>query len=289
MEQPKRVTLAEGFHPNCPEAVYRSLEAANFSTLKHFEKSAAHVYAYMTQPPEGTEPQKLGTAAHCAVLSPDLFQDQYFQGPEGDKRLKGVKLAWAEAEEEHPDAIGLRPRDYRMCLGIRDAVWTRHAYAQKLLSGEGFNEATGVWTDPTTGLLCKLRSDRITQAPDGWGVLVDIKTIVEANDRKIQYAIRDFAYHLQGAHYLEGMKTISPADRKWILIFIEKSPPYAVRVVEVDFATMELGLRVRRKYLDEYARCLDSGIWPAYPGGIDVLGVPQWEFDKEAQELDGEL
>lgn len=275
------------FYPDASFPEYVSWDAVNQSTLKHFEKSAAHVRAYMTQPPDETQAQGFGTAGHLAVLDPQEFKRQYFAGPEGDKRYKGVKEAWALAEEEHPDAIGLRPAEYRACIGIQESIWN-HSYAASLLRSEGYNEASFVWKDMGAGLLCKARTDRITQAPDGWSAVVDLKTIREASDQQIEWAIKDYKYHIQGAFYLQGLNELMPAERKWLLIFIEKSPPYGVRVIEVELAAMELGRRRIRKYLQMYRECTDTGIWPGYGSGVEVVGVPEYEYRKEEREMEDE-
>jgi len=276
---------SDGFHPSTRDTDYQQWDAVSVSRIKGFEKTPAHVWAYMTQPPKSTPALEMGIALHQAILQPQRFEKHYFEGPAGDGRTKAVKQEWAELYETHPGGTGLKPEDWATCTGARDAVW-RHGYAADLLGGEGHNEASYVWTDPGTGLRCKARADRVTLAPDGYGAVVDLKSIAEADTRKIEYAIRDYAYHVQGAHYIDGLNELIPADRRFILIFVEKSPPFAARVVEVDLASMELGRRKRRKWLNLYRQCIDSGEWPGYEG-MECLGVPEFEYKLE--EADEEV
>ena len=279
----KKPPPEDGVYPKMSEREYIDCDAVSFSRFKHFNKTAQHCYAYMTRPPDTKSAQELGSAIHVAILEPERFEEDYFQAPGGDKRSKGVKEAWRIAEEDHPGAIGLKPADWDTCRGARDAVWSRHAYAAALLGGEGFNECAYVWTDPGTQLKCKFKADRLSNCPDGHGAIIDIKSIVEATDRKITFAIRDFQYHVQGAHGIEGLNQLRPATRRFILIWCEKSRPYAVRVTEVSEHSMELGKRERRRFLDQYRQCIDSGIWPAYAQGLELVDVPDYEFSLEEQ------
>lgn len=294
MQRTKVEPPEDGVYPNAAELDYIQWDAVSFSRMKQFKQSAQHVWSYMTQPPKPKKAQELGSAMHMAILTPNLFEQEYFAAPGGDGRTTGVKRARREAEDNNPGKIGLSPDDWDSCRGARDAIWSRHAYATALFSGEGFNECAYIWTDPETKLRCKAKADRLTLCPDGVGAIVDFKSIVEASDRKIELAIRDFDYHIQGAHFIEGLNILKPAERRWILVFGEKSHPFAVRCKEVGFASMELGKRDRRRYLQQYRRCVDSGVWDAYEQGLEIVDVPEWEFREEekreeATELMGDI
>lgn len=280
----------DGFYPGTSEIEYRNWDAVSFTRMKLFKKSPQHVWAYMTQPPESKPAQELGSAIHMASLEPKRFEEEYFAAPGGDRRTKGVKEAWANALEDNPGRIGLNPKDWDTCRGIRDSIWTRHDYAAALLGGEGFNECSYVWTDPATSLRCKARVDRATMTPEGYSALVDLKSIQEASEHRMEFAIRDFGYHIQGAHCIEGLEVLIPVPRLWKLIFCEKDRPWAVRVREVGVASMELGKRERHRYLSQYKRCLETGRWPAYEQGCKVIDVPDWEFraeEKREEEEEG--
>lgn len=281
----------DGLHPNASERDYIQWDAVSVSRIKGFALTPAHVWAYMTKPPDPKPAQELGSAIHMASLQPELFETRYFCGPSGDRRTKGVKEAWAIAEEDHPGGIGLRQDDWDTCRGVRDSLWTRHAYAASLLGGDGYNECPYVWTDRLTGLRCKAKADRITMAPNGRGVIADLKSIKEASDHSIEQAIHNYGYHIQGDHFIDGLDTIMPAERLWILIFVESSRPWGVRCKELGLATMELGKRERQRYLNLYAQCEKTGEWPGYPQGLELADVKDWVFrqeekDEEAREDD---
>lgn len=271
-----------GLHQEMGEVEYHAIDAANFSRLAEFDKSAAHVYEYLINPQPPTKPMSLGTAVHHAILHPDTFDSSYVEGPEGDMRTTTMKAKWAQVREGHPEKTIIRGKEWKHCLTMRDTVW-KHPYAAALLK-DGLSEVPYFWEDPQTGLFCKARFDHLGTSPDGWPTLVDVKSIVEATEHVIQQHIARYAYHCQGAHYGNGLNVLAPAERRFVLLFVESSPPYSVRTVEPGFATMELGRRKVAGWLKQYDECLKTDRWPGYSTGLDTVDVPEWVFRQEEIE-----
>ena len=75
---------------------YYQIDAISASGLKAMKKSPAHYRAMVDEPYETTPGQILGSATHCAILEPELFDTRYTVMPDGlDLRSKAGKEAYA--------------------------------------------------------------------------------------------------------------------------------------------------------------------------------------------------
>ena len=87
---------AQGIHEDVPEWAYRIWDAANQSTLKTFERSAAHArYEFLN--PKATQATDEGGAIHAVTLEPSCLEERYAVRPKHitDRRTKEGKAAWA--------------------------------------------------------------------------------------------------------------------------------------------------------------------------------------------------
>ena len=132
-----------------------------------------------------------------------------------------------------------------------------------------------LWRDAETSLFCKGRPDRLTTL-GGWSVVVDLKSTDNAGPRVFERDIYKYSYHQQGGFYLDGCDTLSPRERKYVFIVVEKDPPFAVAVYELDPEAIDLGRDEYRAHLAQYARCLETGVWPGYDPGMGIISLPPW-------------
>jgi exodeoxyribonuclease VIII len=230
---------------------------------------------------------ELGTALHTAILEPERFAGRYVRGAAGNLSRKGPRDENLAIKAENPDKQLIRDADWPRIAAMRDAVW-RHPRAAEVLSGEGLNELAYLWADPATGLACKAKVDRLGGSREGWPVVADYKTFGERGGKLTTHAvesvIKDRSYHIQGAHYLNGLNVLEPFQRRYALLLQEKEPPYAVRFVELDFASLELGKRQIARWLAQLKKCQDSHEWPGWGEDFDAMGVPHWAYTQEEEE-----
>lgn len=143
---------------------------------------------------------------------------------------------------------------------MADSVAKHPAVAEGILKGE--IERSIVWQDQKTGVWLKSRPDVI---PVDCDMIVDLKTCVAADHHSCCKALTERGYHMQLALAFEGIKaTTGRTITDFVLVFVEKTPPYAVAVKMVDFTDIEYGRRQLRRALDKFAHCLETGVWPAY-------------------------
>lgn len=76
-----------------------------------------------------------------------------------------------------------------------------------------------------------------------------------------------------------GNNNVTSKGIEHSVIFIaqEKTPPYAVNILEANEYFLKSGHDMFRTYLNLYKECLDSGNWYGYTNGeINSLGLPNW-------------
>lgn len=260
-----------GFYPGVNALDYHRWPGASQSRLKILrDQSPAHLKWAMGHPEEPTDAMRLGAAVHTCVLEPDRFAILYVRAPEGDGRTKAVKEERAKLATERPDVIILRREDYDTCQAIRRTV-AEHPLTKHLLNGD--REASAVWTDPETGVLCRGRFDALAR---GVGAITDLKTANDASPHRFPMSVYQFGYALQGAHYLRGARTLGIEVDSFSIVAVEKEPPYVVAVYQLHAAAIHDAERELDALLALWARCEASGEWPGYGTEAVTIDLPSF-------------
>lgn len=277
-------TPGPGVYPGTPMQVYHGWDAASNSRLSRLLKSPAHLKAYMEEPQADTAALALGRAAHSAILEPDDFGTRYRCGPPGDRRTKAVREAWDALEAEVGAGSVLTASDYSACLRMRDSVHGLRA-AKSMISGSGEVELSYLWE--VDGLLCKGRMDRHSPELAG-GAIVDVKTCRSASRREFEKSIFSLGYHRQGAFYLMGAQARRLPARHFVILAVEKTPPYAVAVYRLTEGAIDAGEEQIRPLLSKYAECMARNEWPGFPDEVVDVALPDYawrQIDDELQEV----
>lgn len=305
--EPRKVIVPTvGVHFGIPEDTYHNLwDAASNSRLKLIKRSPAHMRTAIDLGSKETEAKRLGHAIHAAILEPDSFTSRFIVAGQCEATKKGdglrctnngsilsAKLGWlcgTHSKGSGPsDATRtvLPSDEYEKCMKIRDSVHA-HPSAHQLLTFEGQSELSLVWVDPDTGLLCKARVDRQTGLIPG-GAFADVKSTIDASKDAFALAIYKYWYHTQGAHYLEGAAVLDLPVRHFVNIAVEKEPPYAVGLYRLREDAILAGANQLRPLKLLYARCLETGKWPAYSEDVEDIALPEWaarRIDEDTREL----
>lgn len=282
MSAPERERLDPfvGLHTENARDVIVRTDAASFSTLKHFAKSAAHAYYAIQHPKDSTPAMDAGNALHLAVLEPERFADEVVAAPVfGDLRTpanKARKLAW---EAENAGKLRFQQEAFDAICWMRDAVWN-HPIAAEMLRGPGHNEVGAVWLEKTqeSGTAeghCKALIDRIGVF-DKWTWLLDLKSCADASPEGFVKAIANQHYHVQAAMILDGCNAIEQRDRRFGWIAVENVAPHCVAVYEPDMLMLAVGRERFWAWLRRYTEAKKSGAWPGYPRRIRALALPKW-------------
>lgn len=158
------------------------------------------------------------------------------------------------------------------------------AATPKLLAEDGQPEQTLLWEED--GVYCRARPDWLH---DNHKAIDDYKTTGRtANPTAWTRTLFNVGYDIQAAFYLRGLHALTGIDAEWRWIVQETQPPYALSVVALTPAALELANDKVEYAIRRWRDCLESGIWPGYPTDICYAEVPSWNeyawMEKEERE-----
>lgn len=242
------------------------LNPANWETV---EVDGVEVQQLIEQP--AGEPLIFGRAAHHLLLGEADFRKHFAVRPETYTDDKGATKPWSSnanvckawlAGQRDVDRTVVTMTQIEHIKGMAKSLGKHPLIQQGIL--RGYIEHSMVAEDPETGIMLKTRPDAI---PTDSGDFGDLKTAADITDDGIQRAIGDNNLHMQGALVRMVYRLITGREMEsFTLIFVEKSPPYCVRIHTLTGEDLDLGEDQIRIALKTMARCFETGRWYG-PGG----------------------
>ena len=212
----------------------------------------------------------LGTAVHTLVLEPQLASTVRC-GPE-TRRGKEWKEAYEAAEAE--GCVLLTEGDYRLAVDMAQAVRANPAAAQ-LLSGNMTAEPSIFARDAIHNLDLRCR-------PDGWrkdiAAVIDLKTTVDASPEGFAKQVANLGYHVQEAFYRKVMSLADIEIDRFVFVAVEKEPPFAVGVYELDWRSLDEGKAAVEYGLELISKASKTGEFGTGYGDLKALQIPSWAF-----------
>lgn len=264
-----------------------SISSSGLRTI--FNQSAAHYWCTSPMNPERVIPKEeahfiLGRAAHHLLLGEDAFSTLFIVRPEKwDSWRTNDAKAW-KSDQENAGRTVLIPQQIEIIRGMAKSLSQNALVRVGLLNGEV--EQSLVWKDKETGIYCKSRPDCI---PNDSGDVADLKTTTDVGYDELSRTIGMCGYHMQAALVGEGFKTVFKRPMtSFSLCFVEKEPPYCVRVVTLKDCDLQRGAKANRAALRIFADCLEKGVWPG-PGDADeasFIEIPVWMQTRIDKELE---
>jgi exodeoxyribonuclease VIII len=262
--------------------------------MKKIKISPAHYRADVDIETEETDALIFGSAYHCFVLEPDVFEKDYFVFDDHDICLqltgKGFKKPRATKEYGEWEASQMRvmadkkviTKDiYDHLVKMRERIMN-HTYAKMLLSN-GFNEQgyMGELETEAGNIKVKFKPDHVN---DKKKIIVDLKTTRDASKDGFPKVAGELSYHIQAAFYADLMGKVSGDGRPYSFMFIaqEKKAPYAFNIFEASPQFISQGRFEYEMLLQLYKYCSDNNTWPGYQiwcenkYGILELKLPAW-------------
>ena len=187
---------------------YYQIDAISASGLKALKKSPAHYRAMVDEPYETTPGQILGSATHCAILEPELFDTRYTVMPDGlDLRSKAGKEAYALIQAAGKERLSqVQMDDIR---AMQTAALAHPVYARLLELGH-MTEQEFYWDMPETAIRAKMKPDLIippcSEYPNG--LVLDLKTCGSAISREFARTAIRMDMHIQAAFYVDNLARI---------------------------------------------------------------------------------
>lgn len=260
--------------------------AMSQSKLKDLKKSPKHFWAKhidpYAEPMIETDAMCFGSAVHACLFEHQKFITDYIVAPNVDKRTKEGKAIYAEFVANSAGKTIISADDIKVVKKIRDSVLNKKT-SRVLLNG-GIAEHEIFWIDNETGVSCKGKLDYFIEPCKLYpnGVIIDLKTTLNAEQSEFAKTIYNFGYHNQMAFYCNGIKTIYKTEDypSFIFLPVEKTAPYECGFFEGDRMMLELGLRENSRLLNLYKKCKESNKWYGYEDKVQTIELPSWVVNK---------
>ena len=274
-------TLAEGIHDMAADQYHADPceQPSLSSSIARLMLTHSPAHARAAQPRlnpdyvrEEDEKFDVGTVAHALLL----------QGIEAVRVVDAPDWRTKAAKEERDEAraLGITPLlakqwdgVQQMVAAVRDQLASFDCDPPLLTDGEP--EKTLIWREEN-GVWCRARLDWLHTS--GYAA-DDLKTTTRsANPEQWARSLFNTGYDVQACFYLRGIQQTTGKHADFRFVVCETAPPYAVSVVSLAPDAVELARAKVKWAINEWARCLESGVWPSYPTRVAFAEAPAWEL-----------
>lgn len=263
-----------GLNYGIPAEEYHAHPATSNSDLKWIAPpyTEAHFHAYKLGQIERkeTEAMRIGTLTHMCLLEPERMATLFAVKPDGMTFASKDGKEW-KAENEGKFIVSGKTAD--MLAGMSRSVLANKT-AQRIIAPSD-KEVSILVED--RGIKLKCRTDIL---PKTGNLIADLKTIELCDLDSVEKSIFTYGYHRQAAFYRRVVKLAGLDRPKFVLIFVEKTPPYCCAVYEVDETAIEIGEAEIRRDLSLLRQCVESGVWPGREDGINSASLPTWALER---------
>lgn len=251
-------TIEVGAH-DLTFAEYHALEAWSSSALKAMRKGPPARVLWERDHDRGdTDATILGSAVHCALLTPHLYTEVYAVKPDGMSFATKEGKAW----RDDPCRAGRTLLSHDMGAtvdAIVNALMDKPAVAASLGKASA-RETSLVWDCSITGERCKGRPDWIEGRH-----LYDLKVSRHASSPYL--ALRAFSegWMHQSAHYRTGAVELGMPVRGGRLVIVEPTAPHFVHLLEIKGDALDLIEIENVSTIKELRDCRIANVWPGTP------------------------
>lgn len=290
------------------DATYHALPFASKHALDVIrESSPGHLDWQRKNPSEPTEAMAFGSALHCFVLERHEFDTRHPIASQCCAILKSGKNAGQHCRNDathqlaggcycgthKPDgaqfiANTISRDNAARIRAMADAIASHPAAAAVLeIKDEMDLNEPAIIMDRTIddySVRCKAKLDAIRIK--NWSAIVDIKTCQSAAFDAFQKDIDTFGYYRQGAYYFDMLDVVGVRAEWFILIAVEKCPPFAVAVYSIgrDSISVQIGRDENERLLRIYANCERMGRWPLYDDEFKEIDLAPWAVRRALQK-----
>lgn len=262
-----------------------SISSSGLRALLRRPKEYWYTSPYNPERAEVTSKPELdfGKAAHMLLLGESGFREQYALRPTTYINAKGQESPWSGnaiackewlVEQAEAGRTVITETEIAHIRNMAASLNEKEAVRLGILSGKIersiFMRHGHVWL--------KARPDVIPLAS---GDFVDLKTAQSVDDDSLSRAIANHGYHVQAGLLRMIVREVLGADAftSFTFVFVEKGPPYDVRVMQLTEQDIDLGERQARQGLKVLEQCIEQNEWPGYDGFSQHIGwvsMPGW-------------
>lgn len=268
-------------------ADYLGADAYGASDIKAFKSGSPAVVKWRRENRDAerdTDATIIGKAAHCRILTPDLFDASFVVKPEGmefrSKEAKAQRDEWLASGKTI-----LTADDYQQVEQIA-AAFNEKPLARRSIAKASAIETSVYWTCAESGLPRKCR-------PDWWvdgEATYDLKISVDAEKdlATLAYKAHVNGWANQAAGCKAGLEANGVNVKVGRIVVIAPRPPQRFRVWlleirENDMLFLEMD---NANTCRQMAVCHRSGVWPSTPDEWTTIELPASAAFTEA-DLEG--
>lgn len=271
------MALIEGIHSGIDIEVYHASEGISSSGMnKILDCPARYYHHYIAKNLDAYEAEEatkekqkyvLGSALHCLLLEPHLFDIQFHSlDRKLNLRTKVDKEFLKDIHIIYPTKKILTLSETKHLYGMYESA-KKHPLWAKIKNGK--REQSIFWQDGIYKTQLRTRPDIYDDM-----YIVDLKTT--RSIKGFKRSILDYGYHRQAALQIDGLEKFTGRRRFFGFFAIESMPPYLSKTFTLSQRYLDLG---RREYLDAaalYSECLLYNNWPGYDVTFDTIDAPEW-------------
>jgi PDDEXK-like domain of unknown function (DUF3799) len=255
-----------------------SISSSGLRTI--FNQSPAHYYATSYLNPDAIEREEtkaltFGSALHHLTLGQAEFEKHFAVRPDEFDSWRTTKSKEWRDEKVAEGLTVLEPKDIFLIRDMAESLQAHPLIRAGAL--RGIVEASLIFPHEETGTFLKSRPDCL---PTSSADYTDLKSCISVSTRAIERSITDYGYYVQaGLVAMASREVLGMKLSTFSLVFIEKTPPYCVRVVTLKDADLALGERIVEAAVRVFANCVKTGMWPG-PGDqndASYVEINPWE------------
>jgi len=218
----------------------------------------------------------LGTAVHSLVLEPHL--NYVVCGPD-DRRGADWKAKQRAATMN--GQLLLTSGDYEQAQAMAQSVLANDNVRAFLENKSTVIEASFFADDPETGLRLKTRPDAFVRDR---GLVIDIKTTLDASPRGFEREIRKYCYDMQAAFYLKALSLANQDADQFMFVAVEKKPPYAVSIHVLSDDYLQYAYDRVQHTLHVIKRAEAEQDYPTGWPSLNIVQLPTWLADAPSDD-----
>jgi hypothetical protein len=229
----------------------------------------------------------LGTLVHIRLLEPERWAKDLAPPRAHLPGWIGTQAAWTRHRkitiENNPGAIDATDAMVSTVEDIAARV-EQHRFASSFLGLEGPTELTIVWREPTTGVLCRVRLDKLGFLPDGGIAVPDLKTGRAVSPAAFSKVMLERRYHVQAALYSDAVRALFPGREViYAIIAVRNVATHKVGAWPVAPRAIDFGRSVYMEGLQDYKRRMADGDWlEAWERDYThEMDLPEWHYRRE--------
>lgn len=259
MSKPKSKSTSENIHPagvtvGMPDKEYFAINALSASFLKKFRVSPLRA---QTDDFDGSAATDLGSFIHASLLSPSELSN-FACLPTTGEGSKNARAAWKQA---NPDGVLLSPAQMDNGNAVIEKLKKHPEFAAVASHPDVLKEVVLQCKHPKFGFPMKAKLDLFIPCT----TIGDVKTFgAEMTKRALYYRIIESGYDLQLAHYRRMVQIIYNRTPDVMELYFgeTETPGHDACTVSIDEGWLAMAEMKMDGLYEQYADCLESGVWP---------------------------